>query len=464
MKKDILSSCLFLASLLSLTACHDNETEHFNEKGACKVIAFNGPEQAYMGDSISFTFQIEGNGPQMNQSKIQLFYGESIVSERFLLTPKNGEYSGKLFIPFIKDMVDGEVNLKLRIQNERYANAVSERALTVIRPKYEKLILTDSEGNSYDMLPSADVPYEYSVTNTFPSELYATIEAPKYGENGNTIIFGSADGKITNGSAEVINFTSDTEGVYTVSFNTLTYEGSPFIKFALNDIEFEKVDETHYKVDIDLKQGQDIKITGLKADYDNYWVNPAFFRTVKGTNGKTLRFMGRDGKYRITVDKSLKYFRVEVLNNAGSGLANLNNGDDVIWCNGDNNIGQPSYSKNGINWSTGDKVICLAPIGNQRHQLILQAGKSINKNSINFKFFYQKGWGGEFTANRISLDDSSSWFRINASDGNIRDGATKLSDNKYYVITIDISEGAEKAKMYVNETDGFKEEEPLPIE
>ena len=464
MKKNNLFYCwMLIAATAGFTACHDDETKEFHDTGSCRVVSFEGPEAAYMGDSIEFSFQVEGSGIRLNQTKIQLYYGESIVSERFVLTSESGAYTGKLLIPFMQDMADGEVSLKLRVQNERFASAVAEKTITVTRPQFDKLVLTDTEGNTYDMLPTGN-PYEYSVTDVFPSELYATIEAPKYGENGNAIVFGSSDGKITNGTTSAINFTSDIDGLYTVTFNTLTFEGTPFIKFALNDVEFEKIDETHSKVDMMLKQGQDINITGLKNDYANYWVNPAFFRKVKGTDGKTLRFMGRDGAYRVTVDKSLKYFRVEVMKDDFSAVGVLP-GEDVIWANGNGDIGQPSFSKNGVNWSTGDKVICLAPLGGGKHQLILEAGATIKSNSVNFKFYNQKGWGGEFTADKISIADGSSWFRVDTQEnGNIKAGSTSLQDGKFYVITLDISEDVNKAKMSVDEVDGFEEVDPLPAE
>lgn len=460
MRKPILLCVMMVVGILCTTSCNDKNDE-FDDKGSCSITSLTGPETAYMGDSIAFNFQISSNGAQPNQSKVQLLFGETIVSERIMLTPDAGTYSGKILIPFMKDIPDGEVTVKLRIQNERFASATAEKTFRIIRPQYPKLILKDAQGKSYDMLPVAGKPHTYAVTDVFSSELYATIEAPKYGENGNPMIFGSVDGKIANGVSDEINFSADLDGKYEVTFNTMTYEGTPFIKFAMNGIEFAKVDDTKYKVETEIKQNADINITGLKADYANYWINPAFFDIVKDTNGKTLRFRGKDGKYRLTVDKSLKYFRVEVM--SGNALADLSKGDDVIWCIGDNNIGQPSFSKNGINWSTEDKVICLAPIGNGKHQMILKGGQTIKKDNINFKFFYQRGWGIEFTADKISLADGSPWFIVNSADGNIKKG-TSISDGKYYVITIDISAGPTKAKMYTEEKDNFPEAEPYPAE
>lgn len=458
MKKDYLFCCTLLLGVISFTACNDKNDE-FDDKGNSSVLSFDGPATAFMGDSIAFSFDIAASGVKPNQTKLQLWFEETMVSERVMLTPENGKYSGKILIPYMKDREDDTVNLKLRVQNERFANAMVEKTIDIIRPKFNKLILKDKNGVGYDMLPT-ETPYEYAVTGEFPSELFATIESPKYGENGNEMEFGLSNGKIINGASDKIEFTSDIEGKYTVTFNTKSYEGTPFVKFAINNIEF----DNNNSAVIALAQGQDVSITGLKSDYANYWVNAAFFRRVKGTDGKTLRFMGRDGKYKVSVDKELKYFRVEVMNDAGSAIADLNKGDDVIWCIGDNNIGQPSYSKNGINWSAGDKVICLAPIGNKRHQMVLEAGKSIKTDNVNFKFFLQKGWGGEFTKNKYSEMDIEPYFSIPADDGNVRGGSSALIASKFYIITVDISEGNSKAKIYTEQVDGFDEVDPLPTE
>lgn len=454
MRKQILLNLMLVVGFFCAASCND-ENDDFDDKGSSTIHSLTGPETAYMGDSIAFSFKISSSGSRLNQSKIQLLFGETIVSERILLTPDAGEYSGKVLIPFMKNIPNGEVAIKLRIQNERFANAFTETSIQVTRPLFSKLILKDNEGRTYDMYPVSGNPHTYTAVGNFPSELFATIEAPKYGDNGNTMTFGSVDGKISNGVTDLINFSADIDGEYEVTFNTLTYEGTPFIKFAMNEMEFEKIDDTRYKVETEFVYGQDINITGLKADYANYWINPAFFDTVKNTNGKTLRFRGRDGKYRLTVDKTLLYFRVEVM--SGGALANLSNGDDVIWVIGDSNIGQPSFSKNGINWSTGEKVICMTPIGNGKHQMVLKTGETIKKDNINFKFFYQKGWGVEFTADKISLADASPWFIVNSSDGNIKKGSASLADGKYYIVTVDISSGASKAKLYTEEADSFPE-------
>lgn len=460
-KRTAFVSCLLIAALLGVTSCNDKNTE-FDDKGSAEALSLTTPSSTYMGDSIDCSFSIAGSGVSLNQSKLQVWFGDSLVSERMITTPETGDYSGKIFFPFMKDIPDGDVKVKLRVQNERFASDTLVNSVKVVRPLFDHLALTTADGQTYEMTPVAGAPYTYAYTGTFPDDFYATIMAPKYGDNGNEIVFGSVDGKITNGVTDPINFTSDIDGTQTVTFNTLTYAGSPFTPFAINGTDFQKIDDTHFKVEGNFTQGEDINITGLKQDYANYWINPAFFDKVAGTDGKTLRFRAATGNYRITCDKNLKYFKVEAMNAAMTDLADLEKGDDVIWCDGDGNIGQPSYSKNGINWSWADKEICLAPMGGGVHQLILKKGETIN--SANFKFFYTRKSGSlEFTADKISLVDGSTWFRVNpgpSDSGNIQGGSTPTVSGRYYIITVDMSEGITKTKMSVKEVASIPEVAP----
>ncbi len=454
MRRQFLLCLMMTAALFGVSSCND-KTDEFDDPGTSSIISLEGPSTAFMGDSISFSFDISSTGVRLNQSKVQLFYGETIVSERIMLTPKEGQYSGKILIPFMKNIPDGTVNVKLRIQNERFAHAELIKDIAITRPNFSKLILRGEDGKTYDMLPVAGKSHTYAVTDDFPSEYNAKIEAPKYGTNGNTMVFGTMDSKITNGVDGLINFEADNQG-YEITFNTLTYEGTPFIKFAVNDVEFEKIDDNKSKVEMEFTQGQDINITGLKADYANYWINPAFFDIVKNTNGKTLRFRARTGKYRLTVDKSLKYFKVDVMN--GNALADLSS-FDVLWCVGDGNIGFPSYSKNKINWSTAN-AICLAPMGDKRHEIVLQKGVTIN--TVNYKFYGNNNWGNEFVSTKISLGDTNPWFKVNSdpsNNGNINASSTTLVTNYYYRVIVDLSGGNSNAKLYATEVVSIPEVE-----
>ena len=360
MKKHYLL-CLMVASIIGVSSCNDKNDE-YDDVGQSTIVSLEGPKSVYMGDSIAFTFNVADDGEiPLSTSKIQLLYGNEIVSERIVLTGKSGTYTGKILVPLMKNIPDGDATLKVRVRNARYASDVKEMDIAVSRPSYSYLLLKTEEGGEYRMMPVSGKPYTYAVTDHFKIEQNAYIVAPKYGENGNEIPFGNQDGKIVNGVKTNIEFTADTENGYEITINTLTFEGTPFIKFALNDVEFNKQDDNNWYVDMELEQGQEIQITGLKSDYANYWIDPSFFDIKKNTNRKVLKFRGMNGKYKVTVNKSLKYFNVELLNGAELSVFDKDRAEGALWMIGGGGIGKPSFAANGINWDPG-KGFCATPI------------------------------------------------------------------------------------------------------
>lgn len=434
--------CLLAASLIGISSCNDKNDE-YDDVGKPTIVSLEGPDQVYMGDSITFTFKVADDGEvSLSTSKVQLLYGDEIVSERIVLTGNSGMYTGKVLVPFLKNIPDGDATLKLRVQNARYASDVKEMDVAVSRPAYPYLLLKTEEGNEYRMTPVSGKPYAYAVKANFKSEQNAYIVAPKYGENGNEMPFGNQDGKITNGIKTNIEFTADTDGEYEITFNTLTFVGTPFIKFALNDNEFNKRDDNHWFVDMELKQGQEIQITGLKSDYANYWIDPTFFNIKKNTNNKVLIFRAMDGKYKVTVNKTFNYFNVEQMD--GNNLASFDKekATGALWLLGGGGIGKPSFAQNSVSWDPGhseDRPLCTALMAKGKYQVILEAGKVINPDDVNFKYFGQKGWGFEMASALVTT--TSPYLRINKGsndDGNIFEGTTKFVVGKFYILTLDL--------------------------
>lgn len=72
----------------------------------------------------------------------------------------------------------------------------------------------------------------------------------------------------------------------------------------------------------------------------------------------------------------------------------------------------------------------------------------VNAETINFKFFHQKGWGGEFTGDKITSE--SDIVIIPKEDGNlaIAEGK-KLEVNNTYKFTVDVRNGIDKAILKV---------------
>lgn len=264
-----------------------------------------------------------------------------------------------------------------------------------------------------------------------------------------------------NGVKTKIEFTADTDGEYEISFNTMTFEGTPFVKFALNEVEFNKQDDNNWFVDMELEQGQEIQITGLKSDYANYWVDPSFFDIKKNTNKKVLKFRAMNGKYKVTVNKAMKYFNVEPLNGTDLSTFDKEKGEGALWMIGGGGIGKPSYTTNGINWDPRN-AFCATPIAKGKYQLILEAGKTINPTDINFKYFGQKGWGFEMASAYVTTD--SPYIRVNAeqgNDGNIFSDTKEFTEGKFYIVTLELPSAfpSSPGVITVEETDQIPEVE-----
>lgn len=443
--------------LIATTSCKD-EIDQFDNHGSATIVSFVGSDKVYMGDSISFDFEVKSGGVKINQAKVQLYYGEEMVSEAFYSLQADGKYSGKVLAPYLKNIPDGEVKAVLRIQNERFSNASKEMMIAIERPKYPSLKLVTADGQEYAMTPTPGKEHEYSVRSNFPLEMDASIIIPAYSDGsdnpyleGNELRFGMDNGRILLNATENIGFENtsyDEDGKYAITFNTLTFEGTPFPKFGVRFDSQNKFEEFEgsgnvFTVEADFKKDDIIKISGMKKEYPEYWTNPTWFDQVKEDN-LLLHFRGRDGKYKLTLHKGLKAIMMEQLENtSSSGTQNAT----AMWVIGNDNIGFPSYAQNAINWNT-DRAFNLVPLTDTKYELIMLVGTNIS--NVNFKLFGQKGWGLEWVGpGAYALNEGANFIKY-ANDGNFNAKETWKS-GKYMVMTVETA--TKPAGLWVKEWD-----------
>ncbi len=105
-----------------------------------------------------------------------------------------------------------------------------------------------------------------------------------------------------------------------------------------------------------------------------------------------------------------------------------------------------------LGWNT-DKALCLVPLGNKKYQITVKAGESINSDNINFKFFHQKGWGGEFGGTDVTTSNDIVFVgdgKNGRDSGNLGIKTGKvLEAGKTYVFTLDLTAGNKKAVLTV---------------
>lgn len=457
MRKLILLCSMMSAGLFSITSC-DDANDEFDDKGSCSILSFTGQESAYMGDSIAFSFQVASQGVPLNQAKVQLLFDENIVSERFLSVGENNTYSAKLFVPFLANVPDGTAKAVVYAQNERFAKDRKEREIQIQRPHFEKLYLKSSKGVTYEMTENPNVAFEYVASSPdMPSDLEGYIEIPAYKTNGNKITFGAEDGIVTQGSTQNIEYMID-QTTPRACFNTKTFEASPAIKFALNGQEFIKKNDNEFYVEREINQNERIVISGMKKEWAQYWIDPSWFNFKKNTEKKELVFRAITGKYKFTVDKKLKFIKVEAMN--GDAMASLlENGTGTIWTSGNNAIGKPNLTSNNINWSPA-KMFCLSPIETNKYEFIFEGGKQLGTGSLNFKFFYDNTQSdGNADAplafnqhNKLSLiGNAGTYLTVSGTDGNIKHASTKFAAGQFYRLTITVANESRKGELDIEE-------------
>jgi len=427
---------------LAAFSCTEEEATEIQPEGNPVLEVEDQFTNVHFGDDLPFTATVSDQVPLSTLTAV-LYFGEEEVSRTEIRTKENGEYSGTIHVPFEQNIPDGSATLEFELVNTTLNSVTRTFDVPVTRAEYPYLILVTEDG-SYPMVPTGEAN-EYSATEPFPStELSAYIKTPVVDEKGNEMVFGWEGGEITKGSTDYIPFVSPVSGAYSVTFNTLNYEAGPFFEILFNGQKMSMIDKDNFELDVELTQGQEIQIEGL-GNLDQWWIDADYFEEQEVG---LYYFVPIDGKFRVTANLSMNYFKVEALD--GNSLASLNeDGTGALWVIG-TDVGKPSVDENEVGWNP-DNALCMAPIGDKKYQLTVVGGESVRTTGINFKFFHQKGWGGEFTNETISTDSDIVFIGDgeNGSDPGNLGLVSTLEAGAAYVFVVDLSAGNDQAVLTV---------------
>lgn len=397
------------------------------------------PATALFGDSIPFSVNVKDDGTQLSTVKVQLYFSGDLVSETVIRTKEYGNYSSKIYVPFFKDISDGTAQLKFVLENVGMVKNEQEQDLDLSRPDFPYLTLVAEDGEEYRM--EKESLNQYSVTHDFPQSFRAHIKSPKVGAYGNELLFGKSDTDeiIAGESVDLISFSGTAISAYDVTFNTLTYEYGPVVEMTFDGADMIPLDADRYSVQKAFTQGQTIEVTGIELA--DWWSDPDYFR--QETNG-LLTFLPVSGEYRVIADMEAKSFSVTRMN--GEEEATLSeDGHGALWMMGWG-VGSPSLDTQ-FGWNPG-AAYCVAEISPKTYQFTGIAGpehgssfgQRFRTDYLDFKFFFQNDWGGEFSSltlapgseNFIKLTDS---WNIGLADG------VTLEEGTTYILTVNLTAG-----------------------
>ncbi len=446
-----------MALLCTLLAISCSKDDDGGEGAPVLTVAEVAP--AMFGDSIIIDVKCTDNGGvPLSTLKGSLLYSNEEVAQQTVRTKTEGDYRLKLFVPYYKVVPDGNAQLKLTLQNIRFATAEKTVDIPLTRPHYGSLTLITSDGTRYTMSPDASNPFLFSTTvnSLGKNTVQGYIIAPKQGANGNEITFGEGNQGVTQGVTDNISFVNAHSGSFKVTFNTLTYAYSPIYDPNSGYLEI-VLTEAANTFNGNLVQGYNYKFIGDDALTDNDWYYDPDFFTSNGDG--TYKFNAVTGTYHITANYTRKALQVWAVS-AGEPAKLQADGTGAVWIIGSDGLAKPSYTFiQGQGWWTDtDHALCMAQIRSKVYQLTFTVGKQLNPSSVNFKFFGQAGWGVEFKGK------AGSEYRVTGNpvpfiigegtpghdDGNIylADGST-LNDGDTYVLTLDLSADPKNAVLTV---------------
>ena len=447
---------LSLLVAASTTACKDDPELLTTDVGPEMTVVSADASGVY-GGKVDFEVTMTDRYA-LSTLKAQVFFDDEMVAEEVIRTKSDGTYTGAVTLPFYKNIPDGEATLRFVGQNVRFGTTTVDRPLAVSRPKpaYLTFFLDDAE---YRMEPTGN-DYEYAVTDEFPQKPQGYIATPELDAAGSVVTFGydSGAGGIVSDSTDAIPFANSNAGEFTITFNLLTFEGSPFIKLLFGETEMTMVDNDNYSIVTTLTEGRTYTLTGV-SDFADWDVDRDFFERADVSDPETLTFLPMTGMYKVTANFKHSYLRIEAMKSATE-LATLNeDGSGAIWAIGGMSVGKPTL-KNAASWSPEQGGMCLARVADKKYQLTFVAGVSIDASSFDFKFFHQKTWGGEFGGDDIST--ASDLVKISDS-GNLGLAEGKTLDlGGIYRFTVDISGGNTAAVLTVEKV-GEQELPPADI-
>ena len=431
MNKILKTMALLAVPATVAVSCKDDGMDvKFTDKGPEMTIESCATE-AFMGDSVRFSIKLNDEFP-LSTLKAKLLFDGTSVSDLTIRTKTYGTYDAAIFVPLLKDIPNGTAEITFTAQNTGLGITEETVEVNVNRPAPSTLTLLTG-GKEYTMTKSGDFSYE--VTDAFPAEASALIKCvPAAGQPAIWLGWdGTALKPVPAESSSTIPFTAVKSGTYKITADLMSLSASPFGSITSSLSESANVEL------LNLLQGSEIKFTGI--DKPDQWNLDYDFFTLNADN--TVTFKAMDGLYKLTADFSGKFIKVEAMADKDN-YATLDS-KGAIWAIGAG-IGKPGV---GPSWNTDDGVWCMAQTEAGVYSITFTAGASISKTGFSFKFFCQRGWGGEF-GSYTSVNDETGLFKV-TSVGNIEpatDG-TSLEVGKSYQFIVDANAGNSAATLSI---------------
>ncbi len=425
-----------LAGIAALASCQKTPEFITTEVGPDMTVN-SCTESTYMGAEIKFSVDVNDKDLTLSTLKAKLLYDETEVNNVTIRTKENGTYEGTLLAPLLPDIPDGIATVVFTSQNVGMGLSYDTVYVSLTRPAFPSLTLKTEDGTEYQLVKGENtqdedgnevVNYTYSVTASFPEKVKGHLITPAINDEGDVITLGWDGSALSATNSNPIPYTAGIAGEYTISADLMSLKASP-------------MGATNVSAVYELKQGQVMDFGGI-VDLNNWTVDYDFF--VVNDDFTEVTFRAVDGYYLLSYDVKNMYVKVEPVDAEGNTLSLASDGTGTPWVIGAN-FGKPVI---GPGWNTTEGAYAMAQVSDKVYQFTLTAPGQVAVSGADFKFFHQKGWGGEFLKADYAEVNIAPAFSMTDS-GNIQ--GKDIKGGKSYKFTLDLTGGVKAAKLSYEE-------------
>lgn len=427
----IYKTLIALSALAVVTSCYKEPEFEFAQTGPDLTVTCD--ESALMGGEIDFVADIYDDSYPLSVLKVELYWdlelGEA-VSEVELRAKTEGSHLGTLPVPFEKDLNDGIAAVVFKAVNTHLGETCDTAYVAISRPDFETLTLRSGSWNR-TMSKVEGEAYGYSYTGTIPSAFEPYIITPEIDGSGTELTFGWNGMEIVLNGNMPIPF--DVLGSGTITFNTKTFEGTPFVDIKVNGQQADPASNGTYKAVASVKKGDKIGVTGVEGWPESWYVDPDHFTVKDGE----IYFNAVEGFYSFELNTEYNFVTVRRVKADGSPATYDAEGAITFMGWG---VAHPVMT-NQIGWENG-LYLTLAEIEDGVFQF---SGKAVEETDgttlggawrydyLSFKFFGQAGWGAEYGT--VTLTEEAKKYI--AAPGNIELATgVNLELGAEYVMTV----------------------------
>ena len=418
---------MLLAGALAFASCKkEPEMLKFTDVGPDMTIV-SQTESTYMGADVKFTVDIKDKEFALSTLKAALYYDETKVSDLTIRTKEYGEYEGVLHAPLYKDIPDGIASIVLTAQNVGMGLSYDTLYVELKRPNFQTVNLVDESGAEIAMTKTADYTYEYE--GNFPALFKAKVVTPAINDEGEVVTLGYDGTYLSSLKDAYVPFSAGVPGKFKITVDLMSLKAAPLGK---GDV----VSVAEYKQGQKMDFGSLVDFNNWTLDYDYFIVNEDFTEAT---------FRAVDGLYKMQYDTKAMNIKVEPMANETDVLTLSADGSGAPWVIG-SGVGKPAI---GPSWNTTDGAYPMAQVAEKVYQFTLSCPGQLS-STADFKFFHQKGWGGEFVKSDYAEINLAPAFDMTDS-GNIQ--GKNVLPGVGYKITLDLTGGVKAAKVSYEEVE-----------